>query len=47
MWRALPTLSLLGQLARIPPVLWLLERAYRLFLKLRPWLQNLVRRLDR
>ena len=47
MWRALPTLSLLGQLARIPPVLWLLEGAYRLFLKVRPWLQNLVRHLER
>ena len=47
MWRALPALSLLGQLARIPPVLWLLEGAYRLFLKLRPGLQNLARRLDR
>jgi predicted DCC family thiol-disulfide oxidoreductase YuxK len=47
MWRALPTLSLLGQLARIPPVLWLLEGAYRLFLKVRPRLQNLVRRLER
>ncbi len=47
MWRALPVLSLLGQLARIPPVLWLLEGAYRLFLKVRPRLQNLVRRLER
>lgn len=47
MWRALPALSLLGQLARIPPVLWLLECAYRLFLKVRPRLQHLVRRLER
>ena len=43
MWRAIPVLRPLGLIARIPPVLWLLERLYRGFLKLRPWLQGRVR----
>ena len=43
MWRAIPLLRPLGLLARIPPVLWLLERAYRGFLKVRPWLQRRAR----
>ncbi|MCC5866837.1 MAG: DUF393 domain-containing protein [Wenzhouxiangella sp.] len=36
MWRAIPWLRPLGLLARIPPVLWMLEGGYRLFLKFRP-----------
>jgi predicted DCC family thiol-disulfide oxidoreductase YuxK len=43
MWRAIPWLRPLGLLARIPPVLWLLEAAYRGFLLLRPRLQWLAR----
>lgn len=43
MWRAIPVLRPFGQLARIPPVLALLERGYRLFLRLRPRLQRLLR----
>ena len=42
MWRAIPVLRPLGLLARLPPVLWLLEQAYRGFLKIRPWLQRRV-----
>ncbi len=42
MWRAIPRLRPLGLLARIPPVLWLLEGAYRIFLRLRPRLQRLM-----
>jgi len=43
MWRVLPGLRPLAGLASRPPVLWLLERAYLLFLKLRPALQVMVR----
>jgi predicted DCC family thiol-disulfide oxidoreductase YuxK len=39
MWRAIPALRPLGQAARFPPLLWLLERAYRGFLRIRPRLQ--------
>ena len=39
MWRAIPVLRPLGQAARFPPLLWLLERAYRGFLRIRPRLQ--------
>jgi hypothetical protein len=41
MWRAIPVLRPLGLLARATPVLWLLERAYRGFLVIRPRLQRL------
>ena len=43
MWRVLPALQPLAALASPPPVLWLLERAYRLFLRVRPGLQAMVR----
>ena len=43
MWRAIPVLRPLGELARVPPVLWLMERAYRGFLRLRPRLQGWLR----
>jgi predicted DCC family thiol-disulfide oxidoreductase YuxK len=36
MWRAIPLLRPLGLAARNAWVLWLLERLYRLFLRLRP-----------
>ena len=45
MWRAIPVLRPLGLLARFRPVLWVLERAYRGFLVIRPWLQRRVRRM--
>lgn len=44
MWRAVPVLRPLGLLARFKPVLWVLERMYLGFLKIRPWLQQRVRR---
>lgn len=36
MWQALPATRWLGRLAAVPPLPWLLERAYRAFLRLRP-----------
>lgn len=44
MWRVIPILRPLGLIARIPAVLWLLERAYRAFLRHRPKLQRLLAR---
>ena len=44
MWRAIPRLAPLGRLARHRPVLWLLERLYRVFLVLRPAMQRVARR---
>ncbi|NDY95172.1 thiol-disulfide oxidoreductase DCC family protein [Wenzhouxiangella limi] len=44
MWRAIPVLLPLGLLARFPPILWLLERMYRVFLRLRPALQRVFAR---
>jgi len=45
MWRAIPMLRPLGLLAKARPVLWVLERLYIGFLKIRPWLQRRVRRI--
>lgn len=42
MWRAIPLLRPLGLLARFRPVLWVLERLYRGFLRIRPRLQKLA-----
>ena len=44
MWRAIPVLRPLGLLAKFRPVLWMLERLYLGFLKIRPWLQQRLRR---
>lgn len=46
MWRAIPLLRPMGELARIPPVLWLLERLYRRFLRVRPRLQRFLARKE-
>ena len=43
MWRAIPVMRPLGLLARFRPVLWILERLYRGFLEIRPWLQRRIR----
>lgn len=45
MWRAIPLLRPFGLLAKWPPVLWLLERMYRGFLRFRPALQRRARRM--
>ena len=44
MWRAIPLLRPVGLAARNPWVLAVLERAYRLFLRVRPRLQRRARR---
>ena len=47
MWRAIPALRPLGLLARNRVVLWVLERAYLGFLKIRPRLQTMLRGRER
>lgn len=47
MWRAIPVLRPLGLLAKSRPVLWLLERLYLGFLKIRPWMRRRARELLR
>jgi len=47
MWREIPQLRLLGLAAKWPPLLMLLELSYCGFLRVRPALQRLVKRLDR
>lgn len=42
MWRAIPLLKPLGWLAKLPPALWVLEKLYLGFLRIRP---RLIRRL--
>ncbi len=44
MWRVFPGWRWLGWLSAWPPLSWLFELAYRLFLPLRPSLQRLVSR---
>ena len=46
MWERLPGWRWLAKVAKAPGVLWLLERMYRLFLKIRPSLQAAARRLE-
>jgi len=42
MWRAIPLLRPVGRAAQWPPLLWLLEKSYLGFLKIRPRLQRLL-----
>lgn len=46
MWRAIPLLRPIGLAARNPVVLRGLEALYRVFLKARPFMQKLARRLE-
>ena len=46
MWRAIPLLRPLGELARMPLVLRGLEAMYRGFLKVRPHLQEWLRKRE-
>ncbi len=46
MWRAIPLLRPLGLIARWPPLLRGLERAYVAFLRVRPTLQRWMRRRE-
>jgi predicted DCC family thiol-disulfide oxidoreductase YuxK len=46
LWSVLPGWRWLARIGRIPGVAWLLERAYRGFLVLRPALQRWAARLD-
>jgi predicted DCC family thiol-disulfide oxidoreductase YuxK len=43
LWRSLPGWRVLGWVAAVPPIVWLLELAYRAFFPLRPRLQRWVR----
>ncbi len=46
MWRAIPVLRPIGQLARIPGVLPVLEALYNQFLKIRPHIQKRFKPAD-
>ena len=47
LWAALPGWRWLARLGRLPGAAWGMERAYRLFLRVRPALQRLASRMDR
>lgn len=46
LWAALPGWRWLARAGRLPGAAWLMERAYRLFLRGRPMLQRWASRLD-
>jgi predicted DCC family thiol-disulfide oxidoreductase YuxK len=47
LWAALPGWRWLALAGRLPGAAWVMERGYRLFLRLRPMLQRWAFRLDR
>ncbi len=47
LWAALPGWRWLALVGRLPGAAWVMERGYRLFLRLRPLLQRWASRLDR
>lgn len=44
LWAQLPGLRWIGRVMRVPPFVWILNGAYRLFLPVRPILQRFARR---
>ena len=46
LWAALPGWRWLALAGRVPGAAWVMERAYRFFLRVRPALQRWARRLD-
>ena len=47
LWAALPGWRWLALVGRVPGATWAMERAYRLFLRVRPLMQRVASRLDR
>lgn len=47
LWAVLPGWRWLARLGRLPGAAWVMEMSYRLFLRLRPALQRLARRLEK
>ena len=47
LWSALPSWRWLAKLGHLPGVAWVMERAYVLFLRVRPLMQRVVRVWDR
>ena len=47
LWSELPGWRWLARVGRLPGAAWAMERAYRLFLRVRPALQRWASRLDR
>jgi predicted DCC family thiol-disulfide oxidoreductase YuxK len=45
LWLTLPRWRWVGRIASVPPLPWLLEGAYRVFLPLRPVLQKIARNI--
>ena len=46
LWRALPGFRWAGRMALLPPLSWIIDPLYDLFLKLRPALQRLAARRE-
>ena len=44
LWVALPGFRIWGRFFRTPPLTWLMNRSYNLFLKIRPLLQTIIAR---
>ena len=42
LWSTLPSFRWAGLIAGVPPIVWVLELGYRVFLRIRPWLQRRI-----